>query len=64
MVAVNRELPASGFALEEDGRLKTEFATWGWPEGGPQELKRRFPTLSEIYDAQTSAREEISSPRA
>jgi hypothetical protein len=27
MVAANRELPASGYALEVDGRLKAEFAT-------------------------------------
>ena len=27
MVAATRELPASGYALEVDGRLKAEFAT-------------------------------------
>jgi hypothetical protein len=27
MVVATRELPASGYALEVDGRFKTEFAT-------------------------------------
>lgn len=39
------ELPKSGFALEVDGRLKTEFATKEGAEHGATELKRRFPML-------------------
>jgi hypothetical protein len=39
------ELPKNGFALEIDGRLKTEFSTKAGAEQGAIELKRRFPTL-------------------
>jgi hypothetical protein len=39
------ELPKSGFALEIDGRLKTEFSTKEGAEHGAIELKRRFPML-------------------
>ena len=60
MVATNRELPASGYALEVDGRLKAEFATKDGARAGGEELKKRFPMLQiRIYDAQTNAREEI-----
>ena len=60
MVAVSRELPASGYALEIDGRLKAEFATRDGAKTGAEELKKRFPMLQiRIYDAQTNAREEI-----
>jgi hypothetical protein len=60
MVAATRELPASGYALEVDGRLKTEFATKDGARAGGEELKKRFPMLQiRIYDAQTNAREEI-----
>jgi hypothetical protein len=60
MVAATRELPASGYALEVDGRLKTEFATKDGARAGGEELKKRFPMLQiRIYDAQTSVREEI-----
>ena len=46
------ELPKSGFALEIDGRLKTEFSTKEGAEQGAIELKRRFPMLQiRIYDA-------------
>ncbi|MCK1266535.1 MULTISPECIES: hypothetical protein [unclassified Bradyrhizobium] len=59
MVAATGELPASGCALEVDGRLKAEFATRGAP-GQVEELKKRFPMLQiRIDDAQTNAREEI-----
>jgi hypothetical protein len=48
------ELPKSGFALEIDGRLKTEFSTKEGAEHGAIELKRRFPMLQiRIYDAGT-----------
>jgi hypothetical protein len=60
MVAATRELPASGYALEVDGRLKIEFATKDGARAGGEELKKRFPVLQiRIYDAQTNAREEI-----
>src|ERR1700735_4300875 len=46
------ELPKSGFALEIDGRLKTEFSTKEGADHGAIELKRRFPMLQiRIYDA-------------
>lgn len=60
MVAAARELPASGYALEVDGRLKAEFATRDGAKSGAEELKKRFPILRiRIYDAETKTREEI-----
>jgi hypothetical protein len=60
MVAVSHELPASGYALEVDGRLKTEFATRDGAKTGAEELKKRFPMLQiRIYDAQTQTREDV-----
>ncbi|QQO35416.1 hypothetical protein JJC00_07080 [Bradyrhizobium diazoefficiens] len=60
MVAAARELPASGYALEVDGRLKAEFATKDGAKSGAKELKKRFPMLRiRIYDAETKTREEI-----
>jgi hypothetical protein len=54
------ELPKAGFALEVDGRLKTEFATKEGAEMGAVELKRRFPMLQvRIYDAVAHTRREI-----
>ena len=65
MVAAARELPASGYALEVDGRLKAEFATRDGAKTGAEQLKKRFPMLRvRIYDAQTGTREEIQVPRA
>jgi hypothetical protein len=65
MVAAPRELPASGYALEVDGRLKAEFETKDGARAGAEELKKRFPMLRvRIYDAQTKVREEISLQRA
>jgi hypothetical protein len=50
-------MPKSGFALEIDGRLKTEFSTKEGAEHGAIELKRRFPMLQiRIYDAGTQSR--------
>ena len=64
MVAATCELPASGYALEVDGRLKTEFATRDGARAGAEELEKRFPTLQvRIYDAQAKAREEVQLPR-
>ncbi|MCP3460947.1 MULTISPECIES: hypothetical protein [unclassified Bradyrhizobium] len=60
MVAAAPKLPASGFALEVDGRLKAEFATKDGAWAGAKELKQRFPRLQvRIYDAQTKSREEV-----
>jgi hypothetical protein len=64
MVAAARELPASGYALEVDGRLKAEFATKDGARAGAEELKKRFPLLRvRIYDAETKATEEIEVSR-
>jgi hypothetical protein len=50
----------SGFALEIDGRLKTEFSTREGAERGATELKRRFPMLQiRIYDAGTQSRHDF-----
>jgi hypothetical protein len=63
MVAATRELPASGYALEIDGRLKAEFATKDGACAGAEEVKERFPMLQvRIYDALTKAREEVPLP--
>lgn len=60
MVAAAPRLPAFGFALEVDGRLKAEFATKDGAWAGAKELKQRFPRLEiRIYDAQTKSREEV-----
>ena len=40
MVAVARELPNTGYALEVDGRLKTEFETKEGAWTGAEELKK------------------------
>jgi hypothetical protein len=65
MVAASRELPASGYALEIDGRLKAEFTTKDGARAGAEELKKRFPKLQvKIYDAVTKIREEVQLPRA
>ena len=65
MVVVARDVPASGYALEVDGRLKAEFATRDGAKAGADELKKRFPKLRvRIYDAQTKTREEIQLPGA
>ena len=64
MVIAVRELPASGYALEVDGRFKAEFATRDGAWAGAEELKKRFPMLQvRIYDALTKGREEVQLPR-
>ena len=45
MAPRSNELPKTGFALEIDGRVKTEFKTREGAESGAIELKRRFPSL-------------------
>jgi hypothetical protein len=63
MVAATRELPATGYALEVDGRFKAEFATRDGAKTGAEELKKRFPMLRvRIYDAETKTREEVELP--
>jgi hypothetical protein len=65
MAAVARELPTTGYALEVDGRLKTEFETKEGAWTGAMELKKRFPTLRvKVYDAETKTKEEIQLPRS
>lgn len=60
MIATAHQLPASGYALEVDGRLKAEFATRDGAETGAVELKKRFPMLRiRIYDAQTKMSEDV-----
>ena len=51
------QLPQSGFAIEIDGLLKTEFSTGEGAMRGALELKRRFPIR--IYDAGTKSRHEL-----
>ena len=65
MVAVVRELPTRGYALEVDGRLKTEFETREGARSGAEELKKRFPILRvTVYDAETKTKEEIEFPQS
>jgi hypothetical protein len=46
------ELPKTGYAIEIDGILKSQFATKEGAEDGAVELKRRFPNVRiRIYDA-------------
>jgi len=62
--SATRKPPASGYALEVDGRLKAEFATMDGARAGAEELKRRFPVLRvRIYDAQLKTSEEVQLPR-
>jgi hypothetical protein len=55
------ELPKSGFALEIDGRLKTEFSTKEGAEHGATELKRRFPMLQIRVYAAAQSRHDLPS---
>jgi hypothetical protein len=60
MAPRSNELLKAGFALEIDGRIKTEFDTREGAESGAIELKRRFPALQiRVYDARTNSRHEI-----
>ncbi|WP_461314793.1 hypothetical protein [Bradyrhizobium embrapense] len=46
------ELPKTGYAIEIDGIIKSEFATKKGAEEGAVELMRRFPNVRiRIYDA-------------
>ena len=52
--------PETGYALEVDGRIKTEFSTREGAERGAVELKQRFPMLQiRVYDATARSRHEI-----
>jgi hypothetical protein len=60
MAPRSNELPSTGFALEIDGRIKTEFDTREGAESGAVALKRRFPDLQvRVYDASTKSRHEV-----
>jgi hypothetical protein len=51
------ELPKTGYAIEIDGILKSQFATKKGAEDGAVELKRRFPKVRiRIYDAAEQTR--------
>jgi hypothetical protein len=51
------ELPKTGYAIEIDGILKSQFATKKGAEDGAAELKRRFPKVRiRIYDATQQTR--------
>ena len=51
------ELPKTGYAIEIDGILKSQFATKKGAEDGAVELKRRFPKVRiRIYDATQQTR--------
>jgi hypothetical protein len=53
-------LPSSGFAIEVDGRIKTQFSTEEGARSGAVELKRRIPMLRvRIYDAESKTRRDI-----
>ena len=63
MVASTLKRPATGYAIEVDGRPKAEFATREGARAGGEELKKRFPMLQiRIYDAEANVREEIRAP--
>jgi hypothetical protein len=54
------ERPDAGYALEVDGRIKTEFQTKEGAKKGAVELKSRFPMLQiKIYDASSKTRETV-----
>jgi hypothetical protein len=51
------ELPKTGYVIEIDGILKSQFNTKKGAEDGAIELKRRFPKVRiRIYDASTQSR--------
>jgi hypothetical protein len=63
MAAVVCELPNTGYALEVDGRLKTEFERKRELGRELRSLKKRFPMLQvKIYDAETKTTEELHLP--
>ena len=59
----NKDTPASeqtSYALEVDGRIKTEFQTMEGAKKGAVELKSRFPKLQiKIFDVSAKTREPV-----
>ena len=54
-------LPGSGYGIEVDGLLKSEFVTIEGATNGARELKTRFPMLQiRIYDAAAKTRTEVT----
>lgn len=54
-------LPTAGFAVEIDGRIKSEFETIDGATSGARELKTRFPHLQiRVYDAATKDRLDVT----
>ena len=54
-------LPGSGYGIEVDGLLKSEFVTIEGANNGARELKARFLMLQiRIYDAVTKTRTEVT----
>ena len=54
-------MPTARYALEVDGRIKTEFQTEEGAKKGAFELKTRFPMLQiKIYDASSRTRETVT----
>ena len=54
------DLPASGFAMLVDGRVKREFNTEEAAVKAATDLKGRFPMLQiKVYDAETRQSETI-----
>jgi hypothetical protein len=53
-------LPPLGFAIEIDGRIKSEFETIDGATAGARELKARFPNLQiRVYDAAANRRIDV-----
>lgn len=60
MVPHSQTRPKMGYALEIDGRIKTEFSTKEGAERGAIELKLRFPMLQvRLYDAANQSLHDI-----
>ena len=54
-------LLGSGYGIEVDGLLKSEFVTIEGATNGARELKARFPMLQiRIYDAVAKTRTEVT----
>ena len=60
MALTSKNKPTTGYALEIDGRIKTEFSTKEGAERGATELKQRFPMLQiRLYDAASQSLHDI-----
>lgn len=53
MALLSKNRPQTGYALEIDGRIKTEFSTKEGAERGAAELKLRFPMLQIRVESMT-----------